>query len=300
MKVVELSGGVGGARMARGLHAVEDVDLTVIVNVGDDADNHGLVVCPDLDTVLYTLAGVEGQYGWGRRDDTFRTNDELARFGVENTFRIGDLDLALKLVRTERMARGETLSSVTRSLANSFDVRCSLLPATDDRLRTEIEVADGGWISFQEYFVDRRHRDDVLGLRFAGSEDARPAPGVVESIETADVVVIAPSNPPLSIWPVLAIGSLEKVVADHPRVVAVSPLIGGKTVKGPADRVMLSLGLSPGNQGVVEAYDGVIDLLVINSQDSDEPLDGVEVLATDTLIGDRAASKRLAREILGS
>jgi LPPG:FO 2-phospho-L-lactate transferase len=285
--------------MARGLYAIDEIDLTVVVNVGDDADNHGLVVCPDLDTVLYTLAGVEGPMGWGRQGDTFRANDELGRLGAKNTFRIGDLDLALKLARSKRMADGETLSQVTVDLAAAFDVRCTLLPATNERLRTEIETADEEWISFQEYFVDRRHRDEVKGLRFAGSGEAAPAPGVVESIESADVVVIAPSNPPLSIWPILVVEPLKMAVADHGRVIAVSPLIGGKTVKGPADRVMLSLGLAPGNQGVVDAYEGLVDLLVVDSQDSGEQLAGVDVFATDTLIGDRTSAERLAREILG-
>lgn len=285
--------------MARGLYAVAEVDLSVVVNVGDDADNHGLVICPDLDTVLYTLAGVEGPLGWGRDGDTFRTNDELGRFEVDNTFRIGDLDLALKLVRTQQMGSGATLSQVTGDLAASFGVRCALYPATDQRLRTEVEVADGGWISFQEYFVDRRHRDEVINLRFSGADDAQAAPGVVESIEQADTVVIAPSNPPLSIWPMLAIEPLREVVANHPRVIAVSPLIGGTTVKGPADRVMISLGLPPGNQGVADAYEGLLNLLIIHSEDAGEPLDGVEIMATDTMIGDRASGERLAREILG-
>lgn len=285
--------------MARGLYAVAEVDLSVVVNVGDDADNHGLVICPDLDTVLYTLAGVEGPLGWGRDGDTFRTNDELGRFEVDNTFRIGDLDLALKLVRTQQMGSGATLSQVTGDLAASFGVRCALYPATDQRLRTEVEVAGGGWISFQEYFVDRRHRDEVINLRFSGADDARAAPGVVESIEQADTVVIAPSNPPLSIWPMLAIEPLREVVANHPRVIAVSPLIGGTTVKGPADRVMISLGLPPGNQGVADAYEGLLNLLIIHSEDAGEPLDGVEIMATDTMIGDRASGERLAREILG-
>lgn len=284
--------------MARGLYALDEVDLTVVVNVGDDADNHGLVVCPDLDTVLYTLAGVEGPMGWGRAGDTFRANEELGRLGAKNTFRIGDLDLALKLARTDRMARGETLSQVTGALTAAFDVDCALLPATDDKLRTEVEIAEGKWISFQEYFVDRRHQDDVKGLRFTGSEDARPAPGVTESIEDADAIVIAPSNPPLSIWPMLAIEPLKKAVAAHTRVIAVSPLIGGKTVKGPADRVLLSLGLATGNQGVLDAYEGLVDLLVVDRQDSEEQVVGVDVLATDTLIGDRSAAERLAREIL--
>ncbi|HEY7823425.1 MAG TPA: 2-phospho-L-lactate transferase CofD family protein, partial [Acidimicrobiia bacterium] len=230
MKVVELSGGVGGARMARGLAAVPGVDLTVIVNVGDDASNHGLHISPDLDTVTYTLAGVEGPRGWGRADDTFTLNDELGRFGVDNTFQLGDRDLALKLFRTNELANGARLSEVTGAIARAFDVRATILPATDNLLRTMVRTA-AGWLTFQEYFVKRLHEDEVLDLRFDGAGDARPAPGVLEAIRDADMVMVGPSNPPLSIWPILAIEEVRSAVAAHPSVTAISPLIGGKTVK---------------------------------------------------------------------
>src|SRR5690606_37913852 len=199
MKVVELSGGVGGARLARGLDALPDIDLTVVVNVGDDERFHGLLVSADIDTVLYTLAGIEGPEGWARRDDTFAFNDELARYGVDNRFRIGDRDLALIVTRTARLAAGESLSKITADLA-----RAPVLPATDDTLRTEVRL-DSGWTSFQDYFVIRRNRDEVREVAYRGAEDARPAPGVIESIEAADLVVIGPSNPPLSVWPILAV-----------------------------------------------------------------------------------------------
>jgi LPPG:FO 2-phospho-L-lactate transferase len=299
MKIVEMSGGVGGARMARGLADLPGVDLTVVVNVGDDADNHGLRVCPDLDTVVYTLAGVEGPHGWGRDGDTFHLNEELARFGVDNTFQLGDRDLALKLFRTTEMTAGGTLSSVTSSITSAFDLGVRVIPVTDDRLRTVVRVADG-WITFQEYFVTRRHRDRVLELDFDGGGDARPAPGVIEAISEADQVIIAPSNPPLSIWPMLAVAGVRAALEDHPLVTAVSPLIGGRTVKGPADRVLESLGLAPSNVGVAAAYEGLIDRLVIDTVDSDDAavIDGIEVLVTDTLIKDPGLAVRLARTLV--
>lgn len=299
MKIVQLSGGVGGARLARGFAALPEVELTVIVNVGDDALNHGLHISPDIDTVVYTLAGLEGPHGWGRAGDTFALNEELARFGVDNRFQLGDRDLALKLYRTDRMRSGETLSTVTRAIAGSFGLDAEVLPVTDDRLRTSVRI-DDGWVSFQEYFVGRGHRDEVLELRFDGADGARPAPGVVESIDTADRVVIGPSNPPLSIWPVLAVGAVRNAVTRHPRVAAVSPLIGGKTVKGPADRVMASLGLPPGNAGVAAAYEGLIDRLVIDTTDGDDAgsIAGIEVTVTETLIADTEAATRLAAELL--
>lgn len=300
MTVVELSGGVGGARMARGLAALDELDLTVIVNVGDDADNHGLAISPDLDTVVYTLAGLEGPQGWGRAGDTFALNDELARFGLDNGLKLGDRDLALKIYRTQALAGGATLSAVTGAVAASFGIEERIVPATDDPLRTMVRIAEG-WVTFQEYFVARRHRDEVLELRFDGADSARAAPGVVEAIAAADLVLIAPSNPPLSIWPILAIGEIRDAVEAHPAVTAVSPLIAGKTVKGPADEVMTALGLPPGNPGVAAAYAGLIDRLVIDSSDSDDvhSIEGIEIIVTDTLIKEPAAGAKLAAELVG-
>jgi LPPG:FO 2-phospho-L-lactate transferase len=300
MKVVELSGGVGGARMARGLAAVPDVDLTVVVNVGDDEDIHGLHVSADLDTVIYTLAGVEGPDGWGRSADTFVLNDELARFGVDNRFRLGDLDLALNLFRTRALAAGKPLSGITAEIAASFDIRVDVVPATNDTLRTEVRIEGDEWLSFQEYFVLRGNRDEVKELRYPGSEAAQPAPGVLKAIRAADVVVIAPSNPPLSIWPILAINEIRKAIRSHQRVVAVSPLFGGKALKGPADRVMASLGLPAGNAGVIEAYAGLIDMLVVDTQDADDArqLGGVEIMVTDTRMERTTRARELAEEIL--
>lgn len=300
MKVVELSGGVGGARMARGLAAMPDVDLTVVVNVGDDEEIHGLHVSADLDTVIYTLAGVEGPDGWGRSADTFVLNEELARFGVDNRFRLGDLDLALNLFRTQALAAGKPLSVITTEVADSFDLRAAVVPATNDTLRTEVRIEGDEWLSFQEYFVLRGNRDEVKELRYPGSEAARPAPGVLEAIGAAEVVVIGPSNPPLSIWPILAINEIRQAIRSHQRVVAVSPLFGGKALKGPADRVMASLGLRAGNAGVIEAYAGLIEMLVIDTQDADDArqLGGVEIMVTDTRMARATRARELAEEIL--
>jgi len=300
MRIVELSGGVGGARLARGLAALAQVDLTIVVNVGDDAENHGLAICPDLDTVVYTLAGEAGPHGWGRRDDTFIFNEELARFGVDNRFRLGDRDLALKLFRTRELEGGQPLSKVTATIASRFGIEPTVLPATDDRLRTMVRIP-GGWVTFQEYFVERRHEDEVLELRFEGGMEARPAPGVVEAIASADLIVIGPSNPPLSIWPILAVDGVRAAIASHARVSAVSPLIGGKPIKGPADRVMQSLGLPAGNRGVVAAYEGLIDRLAIDESDRDDAgdLEGVvDVLITDIMIKEQAAATSLAATLV--
>ncbi len=300
LKVLELSGGVGGARLARGLSQLPDVDLTVVVNVGDDDRVHGLHISPDLDTVIYTLAGVEGPHGWGRRDDSFNVNEELIRFGVDNTFQLGDRDLALNLYRTRRLGMGDPLSAITRDIASAFEVGAALIPSTDDRLATEIRVPDDGWISFQEYFVFRSHQDRVDEIRYTGAPEATPAPGVIDAVGQADMVIIGPSNPPLSIWPILAVQEIEDAVREHPKVVALSPLIRRKALKGPADRVMESLGLPQGTRGIVEAYKGIIDFLVIHHDDADEAqgVDEVKVVTAETIIKDAEAARKLARTMV--
>ena len=193
--VVELSGGVGGARLARGLAALDEVDLTVVVNVGDDAPIHGLAVSPDLDTVVYTMAGMEGPQGWGRSGDTFIANEELGRFGLDNTFRLGDLDLALKIFRTDRLAAGETLAEVTESVRTAFGLRAKVLPASNDEVRTMVTIADGARLTFRQYFVDRGHRDHVSSLDFDGATTAKPAPGSSRRSRLLTWCSLAPPTP---------------------------------------------------------------------------------------------------------
>ncbi|HEX2405142.1 MAG TPA: 2-phospho-L-lactate transferase [Acidimicrobiia bacterium] len=299
-RVVELSGGVGGARLGRGLDALPDVDLVVVVNVGDDLPLHGLYVSPDLDTMVYTLAGVEGPHGWGRADDTFRANTELARFGVDNGFQLGDLDLALKIYRSHRIAQGDKLTEVTDSIRAGFGIRSKVLPASDEPVRTMVTTTDGSRLNFREYFVDRGHRDHVSKLEFVGAQGAAPAPGVLEAIDGADLVVIGPSNPPLSIWPILAVEDIQQAVRRHPNVIAISPLIESRTLKGPADVVMADLGLGSGSRAVLASYDGLIDTLVVDVADNaDEGVgDGVGIVALETRIADPADAAKLARAIL--
>jgi len=293
-KVVLLSGGVGGARMARGLAALDDIDLTVVVNVGDDEVVYGLHVSPDLDTVVYTLAGVEGPEGWGLTADTFTVMKRLSLFGTDTRFRIGDRDLATHLFRTQELLAGATLSDVTARTAAALGVPGTILPATEDTLRTMIKTAGGEWLSFQEYFVMRRHEDEVADLRFEGAAMAAPAPAVITAIEAAEAVIIGPSNPPLSIWPILAIRDIASAIEAADRVMAVSPLIGGRALKGPADRVMASLGLPGGNAGVVAAYGALLNDLVIHTGDANERAElgklGVKIHVGDTRIADPTAA----------
>lgn len=297
IKVVELSGGVGGARLARGLDRVDDIDLTVVVNVGDDDVIHGLHISPDLDTVVYTLKDLEGRQGWGRLDDTFAANDEFAGLGADNRFQLGDRDLALNILRTDALRRGETLSEFTASLTKHLGIAANVLPATNEPLRTMIGVT-GETISFQEYFVMRQSRDEVLSVTYEGADESTPATGVIEAITDAELVVIAPSNPPLSIWPILAIPGIREVVKAHTNVVAVSPLFGGKALKGPADRVMLSLGLPAGNAGVEEAYKGLISRLIVDDGDHGDRLVSTEMVVADTRIADPDRARDFALSLL--
>ena len=261
-----LAGGVGGARLARGLAAIlSDDDLTIVVNVGDDQRIYGVHVAADLDTVTYTLAGIEGPHGWGLVDDTFNVMAGLDTLGVDTWFRLGDRDLALCLRRTQLLDDGVPLSTATDRLRSTLGVGPTILPATDDELRTRINTVEAGWLAFQDYFVMRGHRDEVIGLEYAGSNEALPAPGVIEAITTADTVLVAPSNPPLSIHPILAISEIRQAVTNAPNVIAVSPLFSGKALKGPADRVMASIGLPAGNAGVLAAYYGLISDLVVDT-----------------------------------
>lgn len=296
-----LSGGVGGARLARGIAAVTD-RATVIVNVGDDDEVYGLKVSPDLDTVLYTLAGIEGGQGWGIAGDSFAAMDRLHELGIDTSFRIGDRDLTTNVVRTAALAAGEPLSGVTAHVASSFGIGIKVLPATDERLRTRVLTTDGLWLDFQDYFVRRQHQDEVASLRFEGAESSVPAPGVIDAITSADAVIIGPSNPPLSIWPILAVPGLRKAIESAPRVVAVSPLFGGQALKGPAHRVMASLGLPPGNLGVIGAYDDLVSDIVIDPGDSADvaPLAPyAKVHVADTRIGGRDRATAFARYLIG-
>jgi LPPG:FO 2-phospho-L-lactate transferase len=288
--------------MARGLNAVvEPQNLTVIVNVGDDESMYGALVSADLDTVMYTLAGIVGPHGWGIAGDTHVVMDHLSGIGVDTTFRLGDRDLAHCLARRMALETGATLSTFSREAATRLGIGCRVLPATDDLIRTKIETTDGTVLDFQDYFVVRRQRDEVAGLEFRGSESARPAPGVLEAIDSADIVVVAPSNPPLSIWPMLAMPDLADAVRHHPLVAAVSPLIGGKAVKGPLVAVLRGLGIEPSTAGILESYTGLLSHLFVDQGDtppSDLDTGGVELIAADTLISEPAAAGRLAQQIL--
>ncbi|HEX5173829.1 MAG TPA: 2-phospho-L-lactate transferase [Gaiellaceae bacterium] len=304
LNVTVLSGGVGGARFVRGVVDVVGAAATTVVgNVGDDVDVLGLHVSPDLDSILYALAGLaDERRGWGRSDETWHALETVGKLGAEDWFALGDRDLGLHLVRTQALEAGEPLSSVTARLAEALGVSARLLPATDDRLRTWLDTPAGSF-PFQEWFVARGHRDEVDAVRFEGEDAAQPAPGVLEALAGADLILLAPSNPYVSIGPIVAVRELRQALAGR-RVpcVAVSPLIGGRAVKGPADRMLRRLAGGSSPRHVASCYPGLIDALVVDEADADDldRLGGVRPIVTRTLMSDADARRRLAEAALGA
>ena len=299
MKVALLSGGVGGARFARGLvEAVAAPDVTVIGNVGDDLDVLGLSVSPDLDSIVYALAGrSDDERGWGRADESWRALETVSELGGEDWFRLGDRDLGLHLVRSQALRAGEPLSAVTARIAAALGIEASILPASDEPQRTWIDTPAGSF-PFQVWFVARGHRDEVDGVRFEGG--ALPAPGVLEALAGADAIVIAPSNPYVSIWPILAVeGVRDALVARSVPCVAVSPLVGGRAVKGPADRMLARMAGGTEPAHVASCYEGLIDALVVDESDPAGEL-AVRRVVTQTLMTDLDASRRLAETVLAA
>jgi LPPG:FO 2-phospho-L-lactate transferase len=301
MKVVVLSGGVGGARFLRGLvDVVDPADVTVIGNVGDDVEVLGLHVSPDLDSILYALTGLaDEERGWGRADETWHALGTVGALGGESWFRLGDRDLGLHLVRSQALAEGDSLSAITRRLASSLGLEIDLVPATDDRLRTHL-VTPAGRFAFQEWFVARGHRDEVDAVEYEGAESALPAPGVLDALGGADAIVIAPSNPFVSIGPILAVREIrDALAARRVPAVAVSPLIGGRAVKGPADRMLARLAGGTTPHQVTQCYKGLIDALVVDEADAaDAEGLSVQAIVTRTLMTDAAARRRLAEAAL--
>jgi len=302
--IVALAGGVGGAKMAQGLQrALPPGDLTVVVNTADDFDLYGLRICPDLDTVMYTLAGIADPVnGWGVVGDSHHALDAIARYGREPWFVLGDRDLATHILRSERLRQGATLSTVTAELSAGLGVPSRILPMTDDAVAT-IVITPQGRLAFQDYFVGRRQSDDVLEVEFAGIDAASGHPTAFAAIASADAIVVAPSNPVVSIGPIVVTrGVREAITASEAPVVAVSPIVGGQALKGPAAKMLATMGHEVSALGVARLYGGLIDGMVIDALDRDlapaiEAL-GVGVLVSNTVMGNADDRQRLAAEVL--
>jgi len=303
-----LAGGVGAARLLRGLVDVVPPDrITAVLNTGDDLVLHGLEISPDLDTVLYTLAGaVNPETGWGLAGETWRAMEALERFGGQTWFRLGDADLATHLYRTQRRREGAPLSRVTAELAAAWGVGVRLLPATDDRLATRLTLArDGEEVAFQHYFVALGHDVAVASVRFDGAAEARPGPGVLAAISDAEAVVIAPSNPIVSIGPILAVPGIRAALeARRADVVAVSPIVAGAALKGPADRLMAELGHEPSVVGVARIYAPLAATLVVDRADAElapaVEAEGVRCVVAPAVMTDAAAAAALGETVLAA
>jgi len=304
VRLVALAGGTGAAKLLRGLDAlVEPGALTIIGNTGDDAPVWGLHVSPDLDTVSYTLGGfIDESRGWGLRDDTFRTLGEMVRFGEPTWFNLGDRDLATHLHRTRLLREGRTLTEITTRIARDLGVRHAVLPMSDQPVSTRILGPDG-WLTFQEYFVREKTQVEVRQVDYAGAAEARPAPGVLPAIAAADAVIVCPSNPVTSIGPILAVpGILQALEATPARVLAVSPIVGGAAVSGPAGRLMAARGLEVSALGVAAAYAPWLDMLMIDTMDAGLAArleaGGVCPVVAETIVRGRDEEVALARRVL--
>jgi LPPG:FO 2-phospho-L-lactate transferase len=307
-QVVLLAGGVGGAKLAAGLQAVVGDRLTVVVNTADDLERHGLLVSPDHDTVMYTLAGMANrEWGWGVDGETFAAAEMLERYGEETWFRLGDRDLATHIARTTRLRRGDRPTDVARELQRALGVPARILPMADAPVRTEV-LTDEGWLGFQDYFVRRHQEPEVRDLRFTGLDIAEASPEVVAAFEAATAIVIGPSNPFVSIRPILSVPGIEAALQTARTrgvaVVAVSGIVAGKALKGPADRMLASLGHDLSALGVARQYTGIADVFVLDAADAElaqavEGL-GLRAVVAPTVMTDDDSRAALARVVLGA
>ena len=304
MKIVALAGGVGGAKLVDGLARVLAAeDLTVIVNTGDDFEHLGLRISPDLDTVCYTLAGLSNPTtGWGREGETWNAIESIHRLGGPDWFNLGDQDLGTHLERTRRLRQGESLSEITRAFCRAWGVNVTVYPMTDDPVATWVKTKEDGELPFQEYFVHRQCQPEVTGFRFEGTNQANPVDGAIEAIKAADGVVICPSNPWVSIGPILAVSPYREQLGSKP-IVAVSPIVGGKAIKGPAAKMYQELGIQPSALAVAEQYRGfmsgfVLDELDLNQEEAVAAL-GVTCRVTQTVMSSTGDRIRLAEDVLG-
>jgi LPPG:FO 2-phospho-L-lactate transferase len=302
LNVLALAGGVGGAKLADGLYqALPPNSLTVVVNTADDFEHLGLHISPDLDTVCYTLAGLSNtETGWGRADESWNALDNLTALGGPAWFRIGDRDLGTHLERTRRLKEGQPLSQITGEFCQAWGIHAQIMPMSDQPVATIVE-SDEGELAFQEYFVARACEPKVKGFYFAGMESARPAPDLINAIQNADLIIICPSNPWVSVAPILNLPGIGKAVAKKP-VIAVSPIIGGEAVKGPAAKMYRELGIEPSALAVAQQYGSLLSAFVLDK--IDQPLEehikarGIMTLETNTLMKSRSDRKRLAEEVL--
>ena len=293
-KIVYLSGGIGGAKLAKGFYHSKDIDLTIIINTGDDEVIHGVPLSPDIDSVMYALAGIEGEMGWGIANDTFSVSEEYKKFIPQN-FSIGDKDLALNLYRNQLLSEGKSLTEITKLFAEHLNLQCNLIPMTDDTVSTKLKTDDGTLLDFQEYFVEKQAKPKLNEVVYNGAEKAKVSDELIKNIEESEIVVIGPSNPILSIGPILSLNKLKEKLSEHNNVYVINPFIENKAIKGPSKNNFEDLGYTSDIQGIKNFYKDVGNKYIVHPGDSDGAQDTVE---HNILFNELENSKKLVEFIV--
>ena len=293
-KIVYLSGGIGGAKLAKGFYQSKDIDLTIIINTGDDEVIHGVPLSPDIDSVMYALAGIQGEMGWGIANDTFSVSEEYKKFIPQN-FSIGDKDLALNLYRNQLLSEGKSLTEITKLFVEHLNLQCNLIPMTDDTVSTKLKTDDGSLLDFQEYFVEQQAKPKLTEVVYNGSEKAKVSDQLIKKIEESEIVVIGPSNPILSIGPILSLNKLKEKLSEHNNVYVINPFIENKAIKGPSKNNFEDLGYTSDIQGIKNFYKDVGNKYIVHPGDSDGAEDTVE---HNILFNELENSKKLVEFIV--
>ena len=293
-KIVYLSGGIGGAKLAKGFYHSKDIDLTIIINTGDDEVIHGVPLSPDIDSVMYALGGIEGEMGWGIANDTFSVSDEYKKFIPQN-FSIGDKDLALNLYRNQLLSEGKSLTEITKLFAEHLNLECNLIPMTDDTVSTKLKTDDGSLLDFQEYFVEKKAKPKLTEVVYNGAEKAKVSDQLIKNIEESEIVVIGPSNPILSIGPILSLNKLKEKLSEHNNVYVINPFIENKAIKGPSKNNFEDLGYTSDIQGIKNFYKDVGNKYIVHPGDSDGAQDTIE---HNILFNELENSKKLVEFIV--
>lgn len=293
-KIVYLSGGIGGAKLAKGFYNLNDIDLTIIVNTGDDETIHGVRLSPDIDSVIYALAGIEGQFGWGQKNDTFSVNEEYKKY-IPQEFNLGDKDLALNLYRNQLFSKGKSLTQITNIITDKFDLNCKILPMSDNLVSTKIKTSNGKLLDFQEYFVELKSEPEISDVIYSESEKADITMEVSNALDQADKIVVGPSNPILSIGPILAIQNLKEKLTNNSSTYVVSPFIENKAIKGPSKKNFEELGYKSDITGIKEFYNNIGNYYIVQSGDTDKAENTIE---KNILFKSTEDSTNLARYIV--
>ena len=292
-KIAYISGGIGGAKLAKGLYAIENIDLSIVINTGDDENIHGIKLSPDIDSVMYSLAGIEGEFGWGQKEDTFNVSNFYKKYKSQ-LFSIGDKDLALKLYRNQMFNDGKTLTEITKFFTDFYNLNCTLLPMTNDKVQTTLTTVNNEILSFQEYFVEKKADPKLKKIDYVGSDSANITSEVSSVLKKADQIIIGPSNPFLSIGPILSINKIRKLIVSHNNVVVVSPFINNKALKGPSDKNFKDFGFQPNIEGLKVFYQDIANQFIVHENENEEE----NVFSKNILFSEESVAVNLAKEIV--